>query len=159
MLLTITNLAKAYSAYQVLTGVTLTMHRGDKWGLVGANGVGKSTLLKIIVGDVAPDAGRVELARGVEIGYLPQVLAASEMLTLDELLAQSQAHVHAVEAQLRAVETQLADAGGAALDDLLADYGRLSEEFDRLGGYDLAHRTASILSGLGVGDIGVVVQG
>ncbi|HAJ36563.1 MAG TPA: hypothetical protein DCL15_12820, partial [Chloroflexi bacterium] len=43
MLLTIANLTKAYGAHQVLANVTLTMHRGDKWGLVGANGVGKST--------------------------------------------------------------------------------------------------------------------
>ena len=64
MLLTISNLSKAFGDNQVLSNVTLTMHRGDKWGLVGANGVGKSTLIKIIVGEVEPDAGATELADG-----------------------------------------------------------------------------------------------
>ena len=153
MLLTLANLAKAYGDNQVLASVTLTMHRGDKWGLVGANGVGKSTLLKIVVGEVEADAGHVALASGVAIGYLPQVLAASAALTLDELLAQSQARVHAVEARLRAVELLLAQPQNPALAALLAEYDQLSAAFERLGGYDLAHRTASVLAGLGVGAI------
>ena len=150
MLLTISKLSKAYGDNQVLANVSLTMHAGDKVGLVGANGVGKSTLIKLIAGAETPDAGVITLAAGVEVGYLPQVLTAGDALTLEELLAQSQAHVHAVEMRLHEVEALLAQADGAALDELLADYGRLSEAFDRLGGYALAHRTARVLDGMGV---------
>jgi macrolide transport system ATP-binding/permease protein len=153
MLLTIANLAKSYGDNQVLANVTLTMHRGDKWGLVGANGVGKSTLLKIVVGEVEADAGHAELAPGVKIGYLPQVLAASAALTLDELLAQSQARLHAVEARMRAVELLLAQPEHLDLAVLLEEYEQLGAAFERLGGYDLVHRTASVLAGLGVGAI------
>ena len=109
MLFTIAHLSKAYGDNQVLTNVSLTMQTSNKWGLVGANGVGKSTLIKIIVGAVEPDAGIVELAEGLQIGYLPQVLAAGETLTLDELIAQSQARVRAVEARLRDLEIIMAD--------------------------------------------------
>jgi len=151
MLLTISNLSKAFGDNQVLSGVTLTMHRGDKWGLVGANGVGKSTLIKIVMGEVEADAGTTELAPGIEVGYLPQVLAAGDTLAVDELLARAQEHVHAVEARLRDLEAAMS--GGGEIDALLAEYGRLGEEFDRLGGYDLAHRTAAVLAGLGVDDI------
>src|SRR5690606_597871 len=151
MLLSISNLSKAFGDNQVLSGVSLTMHRGDKWGLVGANGVGKSTLIKIVMGEVEPDAGTTELAPGIEVGYLPQVLAAGDTLTVDQLLARAQERVHAVEARLRSLEAAMA--GGGEIDVLLAEYGRLGEEFDRLGGYDLAHRTAAVLAGLGVDDI------
>ena len=153
MLLTISNLSKAFGDNQVLSGVSLTMHRGDKWGLVGANGVGKSTLIKIVVGEVEPDAGSAELAAGIQVGYLPQVLAAGDTLTVDELLARAQEHVHTIEAQLRGLEARMAGSDDSDIDATLAEYGRLGEEFDRLGGYDLAHRTAAVLSGLGVGDI------
>lgn len=150
-LLTLTHLSKAYGDNQVLANVTLTMHRGDKWGLVGANGVGKSTLIKIIVGEVEPDAGAIEIAAGVEIGYLPQVLAATESMTLEAMIARSQERVHAIEQQLRVTEALMAQGGDVA--EALARYGQLGEEFERLGGYDLAHRTASVLAGLGVGEI------
>ena len=151
MLLTISNLSKAFGDNQVLSGVTLTMHRGDKWGLVGANGVGKSTLIKIVMGEVEPDAGTTELAEGIEVGYLPQVLAAADTLTVDELVAQSQERVHHIETRLRSLEARMAQ--GSELDDVMGEYGRLSEEFDRRGGYDLAHRTAAVLAGLGIGEI------
>jgi len=155
MLFTIAHLSKAYGDNQVLTNVSLTMQTSNKWGLVGANGVGKSTLIKIIVGAVEPDAGIVELAEGLQIGYLPQVLAAGETLTLDELIAQSQARVQAVEARLRDLEIIMADPATQteALDQALVEYGHLGAEFDRLGGYDLPHRTAGVLAGLGVGDL------
>ena len=77
MLITLSSLSKAYGDHQVLRDVTFTMHPGDKWGLVGANGVGKSTLVKIITGEVEPDAGSVQVSAGVEVGYLPQMLAAA----------------------------------------------------------------------------------
>ena len=87
MLLNLFGLAKAYGDDQVLNNVTLSLHAGNKWGLVGANGVGKSTLLKIIVGAVEPDAGSVAVTPGVSLGYLPQVLESSQTQTLAELVA------------------------------------------------------------------------
>jgi macrolide transport system ATP-binding/permease protein len=151
MFLTLSHLAKAFGDNQVLNNVSLAIHRGDKLGLVGANGVGKSTLVKIVAGELEADAGAVEVADGVEIGYLPQVLAAGASLTLGELIARAQVRVHAVEGQLRTLEAEMA--AGGALETVLEAYGQLVEEFDRLGGYDLAHRTASVLSGLGVGQL------
>ena len=150
MLLSITNLSKAYGDNQVLNGVTLAMHAGDKWGLVGANGVGKSTLVKIITGEVEADSGAVQLGPGAELGYLPQVLNAAADQTIAQLLAAAQARLHAVEGRLRELETQMAHPGGAALEPLLAEYGQLSEEFERLGGYGREHQVAAVLDGLGV---------
>ena len=153
MLLSVANLAKAYGDNQVLNGATFTMHAGDKWGLVGANGIGKSTLVKIIAGEVEQDAGTVQFGPDTEIGYLPQVLTAAEGQTIAQLIAASQARVHELEARLRALETQMAHPEGSDLEQALAEYGHVSEEFERLGGYDREHRVEAVLTGLGVGHL------
>jgi macrolide transport system ATP-binding/permease protein len=94
----------------------------------------------------------MELAAGVRLGYLPQVLAASADLTVEQVLAQAQEHLLAVEKRLRAVEAALARPG-ADLPTLLAEYDPLAEEFERLAGYDRAHREDAVLAGLGIGAI------
>ncbi len=151
MLLSIANLTKAYGDNQVLKGAAFTMHAGDKWGLVGANGVGKSTLVKIVTGEVEADAGSVQLGPGAEIGYLPQVLAATAGQTVGQMIASAQARLHALEQRLRSLEAQLAVADD--LEQTLAEYGRCSEEFDRLGGYAREHQVEAVLAGLGVGHL------
>jgi macrolide transport system ATP-binding/permease protein len=119
---------------------------------VGANGVGKSTLLKIIVGEVEPDEGKITLAAGTRVGYLPQVLSDADVLTVDELIMASLAELQQLEMRLRELEVALAAANGN-LDALLADYGQASEQFERRGGYNLEHRRAAILSGLQIDHI------
>jgi macrolide transport system ATP-binding/permease protein len=150
MLLSVSNLSKAYGDNQVLNSATFTMHAGDKWGLVGANGVGKSTVVKIVAGEVEADAGTVEFGADAEVGYLPQVLTAAAGQTIAQLIAAAQARLYELEARLRALEGQMAGPSGPALEPTLAEYGYLSEEFDRLGGYDRKHRVEAILAGLGV---------
>jgi len=150
MLLSVTNLSKAYGDKQVLNGVSFTMHAGDKWGLVGANGVGKSTLVKIIVREVEADAGLVAAGPGVEIGYLPQVLEAAAGQTIAQLLAAADTRLHELERSLRELEGQMAAAAPSALEQMLAAYGQASEEFERLGGYGREHRVEAVLGGLGV---------
>ena len=153
MLLSVASLAKAYGDNQVLNGATFTMHAGDKWGLVGANGIGKSTLVKIIAGEVEQDAGTVQFGPDTEIGYLPQVLTAAEGQTIAQLIAASQARMHELEARLRALEVQMAHPDGIDLEQTVAEYGHVSEEFERLGGYDREHRVEAVLTGLGVGHL------
>jgi macrolide transport system ATP-binding/permease protein len=153
MLLSVSNLSKAYGDNQVLNGTTFVMHAGDKWGLVGANGVGKSTLVKIVAGEVEADAGTAQLGPETEIGYLPQVLTAAAGQTIAQLIAAAQARLHELEDRLRALEVQMAVSAAGDLEQMLAEYGHLGEEFDRLGGYDREHRVEAVLTGLGVGHL------
>jgi macrolide transport system ATP-binding/permease protein len=149
MLLTVENLSKAYGDNQVLNQVALALAAGQKLGLVGANGVGKSTLLKIIVGEVQPDTGHVRIAPGAEIGYLPQALEAAASQTIQELILAAQGELVRVEDRLRVLEDAMAAANGN-LESLLAEYGHLSELFERRGGYDLDYRLDAVLAGLQV---------
>lgn len=151
MLLTIDRVSKAFGDNQVLNAVSLAMARGCKWGLVGANGVGKSTLVKLIVGELEADSGAIQVEPGAVVGYLPQVLATHTAVSIDDLLATDHQRVRSLAQRMEAIAHQMAGpAAGADLDTLLAEYGALNEEFDRLSGYDLDHRAAVVLTGLGV---------
>lgn len=152
MLFSIEQISKAYGDNQVLNNVSFDLDAGQKLGLVGANGVGKSTLLKILVGEIEADSGRITVAEGTRIGYLPQVLQSADSMTVDELLMSSLAELVELETHLRQLEAAMAGANGN-LDALLTDYGAASEQFERRGGYDLEHRRDAILAGLQIGHI------
>lgn len=149
MLLAIENISKSYGDNQVLNQVTFSVDRGQKLGLVGANGVGKSTLLKIIVGEVNADSGRARIQPSATVGYLPQVFQDTDNLTLDQMMARSLGDLTDMEVELRRLEAAMSSRRGD-LDDMLAQYGRVTESFERRGGYDLAHRRGAIMAGLQV---------
>jgi macrolide transport system ATP-binding/permease protein len=147
MLLNVEQISKAYGENQVLNGVSFSLGEGQKLGLVGANGVGKSTLLKIIAGEVEADSGRVTVTSGARLGYLPQTLNDADAMSVDGLIMASLSELVQLEARLRELEYLMARANGD-LDAILADYGLAAEQFERRGGYDLEHRRQAILAGL-----------
>ncbi len=149
MLVKIEQLSKAYGDNQVLNGVSFTVAAGQKVGLVGANGVGKSTLLKIITGEVAADSGTWQIASGADVGYLPQVLANANGQSIADFIDHALGELRQLETRLRKLELAMAQPD-QDLDALLAAYSVASEEFDRRVGYDLEHRLAEVLAGLGV---------
>ena len=135
---------KWYGAELVLNGVSFVVNEGERVGLVGENGVGKSTLLRIMAGELAPDAGEVVLTEGV-VGYLAQDTPIATGQSVDAWLKRD---VEALQAEMRAVEERM-----AAGEELLERYGELTERFEELGGYELDHRIDQVLGGLGLGDI------
>jgi macrolide transport system ATP-binding/permease protein len=142
------NVSKTFGLHTVLNEVSLILHAGERIGLVGANGVGKSTLLKIIHGDLAPDTGTVTRAPALTLGYLRQVMLGYDAHTLESLFAHAAQPLRAMERELRTLEIAMTHESGEALAACLARYGDLSEMFERRGGYDLDHRLAAILDGL-----------
>jgi len=152
MLLTINEISKAYGDQEVLNNVTFGLPAGQKLGLVGANGVGKSTLLKIIIGELEPDGGSVRVAPHAEIGYLAQSLEALEHLTIAQLVDTMLGELRDIETKLRTLEEQMASAD-ENLDVIFQQYGTLTEEFERRGGYELDHRLERIFVGLNVAQL------
>jgi len=153
MLLTIDNISKAYGDNQVLNHVTFALPFGQKLGLVGANGVGKSTLIKIIIGETEPDGGAVRLASGAEIGYLAQTLTTAETQTIDQLIDMTLGKIRQIEVRVRQLEALMAQPDTQSrdnLDCLLAQYTELTEQFERRGGYDLDYQLDQVMAGLDV---------
>ena len=143
----ISDVTKSYGYHHVLNGVSLIVNHGERIGLVGANGVGKSTLLKIIVGDVESDGGSIHIPADHQVGYLPQQIVYDG--TIQQMMDEAQAHLHQLEAHLRTLEDQMAE-GGEHLDDVLLAYGDALEAFERYGGYEMENRVDVVLHGLNI---------
>lgn len=153
MCLVIHQVSKSYGPHVILADVSLTLAHGQRVGLVGANGVGKSTLLKIVMGEIAPDGGSVTLMPGRTLGYIAQALELDSDETLQALIDHAQARLLALEAQMRTLEARMAGASGDALTDLMDAYGEAADAFERGGGYEMDARVDAVLGGLGVGGI------
>ncbi len=151
--LSVSDISKTYGLHNVLNQVSFVLNAGERFGLVGANGVGKSTLLKIISGQVEADSGSVTITRGMEIGYLAQTITGYDDQTIDDLITDSMRHLREQETQMRELEAQMSLLSGSALDDVMTEYGEVMEAFERGGGYDIGYRVDTVLNGLGIAHI------
>jgi len=132
------NLALARGPHPLFSGVSLTLERGWRVGLVGANGIGKTSLLALLAGELAPDAGDCEIQPGTRLARVEQEAPALERPVLDYLLD--------ADAELRAAEREIAAA--EALDDGEA-IAHAHERHERVGGYTARARAQTLLAGLG----------
>jgi macrolide transport system ATP-binding/permease protein len=153
MSLQVLGVAKTFGTEVILRDASFVLNAGEKVGLVGENGVGKSTLLRIIAGEATPDAGRVIVSPDITLGYLLQDAPIVPGQTVAALLAISHPELAKAAEQMRRLEATLALASGDEYDRKLAEYGEASERFEQLGGYDLEHRTQEVLAGLGLTDL------
>src|SRR5690349_2042550 len=152
-MLRIFNLKKSYGGHDVLKGVSFA--RGDRArvAVVGANGAGKSSLLKIIAGELAADEGTVTL-QGVtpsELAYLPQDAGVRSGRSLWDELLSSFPELQEAQAELSAIEAQIGEAATEGDDDRLQELidrqGVLLEQFERIGGYTVEAEVAKVLAG------------
>jgi ATP-binding cassette subfamily F protein 3 len=152
-LISATDLAKSYGAQDVFEAVSVAIPHQARVALVGANGVGKTTLLRLLAGYESPDRGQVQRARGLRIGYLPQETtpaAAADggpVQTLWQMCLASFADLRGQEAELARLEEEMAEPGRA--EEAMARYGPLQEAFERAGGYAYPARIRQVLGGLG----------
>src|SRR5262245_46149777 len=152
----INNLTRQHGGRTIFTSLSWTIQDGEKIGLVGPNGIGKSTLLRTLAGLEPPDSGTVVLRRGARVAYLPQEYAGEAGRgVLDELLA-ARDDLYALEAQIAAAEARMGDPAVAgdmrALERVLAEHERLLVQFEELGGANLHSRAESLLRDLGMGE-------
>ncbi len=147
-------LSKNYGENVVLSDVSLFVGHGEQIGLVGANGVGKTTLFRLMTGQESPDSGEVAReGRRVRVGLLPQEIEPMEGGTVLENILEVRAELPAMEEEMRRLEEQMAGGGPGADQDELARlqqrYGELQERFESEGGFSYEAEAKSILSGLG----------
>jgi ATP-binding cassette subfamily F protein 3 len=136
----------------ILSGLSWSIQDGEKIGLIGPNGIGKSTLLRVLAGLESPDAGGITLRRGVRVAYLPQDYRGEpERTVMAELLA-ARSDLANIEANLAALEARMGDPAvtGAmpALAQVLAEHERLLVAYAELGGPMLQNRATSLLRDL-----------
>ena len=140
-------LALAYGAQDVFSDVSLSIAHGDRIGLVGPNGEGKTSLLRVIAGLQAASAGTVHRGRGLRIGFLPQdPPPAGERTVYEEMLSVFES-LRAQQAELSKLEEEMADTERRAT--ALERYSKLQNSFEAAGGYTYELRIQQVLSGLG----------
>ncbi len=147
-ILTVSNLAKTFITEEIFSGVTFQVAEREHVALVGVNGAGKSTVLRIIAGIEYPNGGDIIRAGGLRVTYLPQEAHFTSDNTLREEARMAFAPALAMADRMREIEHAMADAGDE-LDDLLIEYDGLQIRFESAHGYDIEHRTDEVLFGLG----------
>ena len=158
-ILTVHDLSKSYNIYPIFEGVSFTLNAGEKVALVGPNGVGKSTLLKIIAGQENASGGSVVKAKTLRVVYVPQEAASSFASesdlsyspdeTLYNAMLDAAGPVRSLQVRLRELEAEMAGVEGGEWDRLMAQYETVTHRFELAGGYDLEHRVEQVLGGLG----------
>ncbi|MBX3356232.1 MAG: ABC-F family ATP-binding cassette domain-containing protein [Phycisphaeraceae bacterium] len=148
----VTGIRLAHGTHVVLDGVHFAIEPGERVGLVGRNGQGKSTLLRIMAGDLEPDRGSVHLERGRRLGYLRQHPQIDPEQSVLEAAEGAFAALESIERDLEALYDEMATAEGDALDALLRRQADLEHRRDAAGGFAVAHRVEAALHGVGFTD-------
>ena len=149
MILSCQDIGKSFGDIDVLSHISFHIDDFEKAALVGINGAGKTTLLKVIVGEYTADEGIVTFGKGISWGYLAQHGALNTELTIyDELLSVKQNLID-LEHKIRTAEALMNSTEGAALEDLMENYSRLTHQFEAQGGYIYQSELVGVLKGLG----------
>ena len=140
---------KMFGTECVFDNLCLSLLEKEAVGMVGANGSGKSTILRLILGEIRPDVGRVVISKGLRIGYLPQEASFDGTKTLLEEMHAGVDHLFQLQARIHAVAHEMETLSGSALNARMALYDQLNHEFELAGGYEYETRIEMTLKGLG----------
>lgn len=143
-------ISKNYGSKEVLREISFTLNRGDRAALLGPNGCGKTTLLRIIAGEESPDSGDIDLDQRAVLGYLPQGFDLALDQTIADTVYDGIPGYLAAKEQLEDLLATLEKAGEKDLDSLLQRYDAAFTTFQALGGYEIDDRASLILAHLGL---------
>ena len=152
MILACHNIEKSFGEEVIVKDGSFHIEDHEKAALVGINGAGKSTILKMIVGELPLDGGTVTLAKGSTLGYLAQHQDLTGGNTIYEEVKTAKAQIIAIEKEIRQIEADLPSLQGDALTERLNTYHRLTEQFERENGYAYESEITGVLKGLGFGE-------
>ena len=153
---TFSKVSKDYGGNSIFRDIDLEIIEGERIGLVGENGGGKSTLFKLLAGKDTPTEGVISRRRNLTIGYLAQEADPGQShKTVFEAVSEVTQELVDLPLMLNQLEARMADPEVASDPDLmkaiLDEYGKAQERFDALGGYTLEHKVEAVLHGLGFG--------
>jgi macrolide transport system ATP-binding/permease protein len=148
MLLAAQALHKAYGMHIILENISFVVNATDRIGIVGANGVGKTTLLRLLVGQEEAESGTISYAPSVEYGYLAQTTPPFYGHTINDLLLGAVGNLKRLEERMREFETAMAQAGPEELPLLMEEYGTVSSRYQDRGGYELDYKIDMLMDGL-----------
>lgn len=151
MLISLDSVCKTFLDKQVLKNISLSVNDRDRIGLLGINGIGKSTLLNIISGQIEYDEGTISSKQGLRIGYLKQNEALNSSNTLKEEIEDSLKEVFEIRKAIEEITLKMANAQKNEYESLSAEYDSLTNEYNALDGHNAEVRINTVLEGMGFG--------
>ena len=149
MLFRLTEVTKSYGSQQVLRGVGFQVNPGEHVGLVGRNGAGKTTILRLISGTDIPDDGQIDRLRGLRFGVLTQHVDFTGALTVIDATLQVFENLRNLETKMRELEQTMTEVSGDELERVMHDYSEAQQAYEHEGGFSYQARAESVLLGLG----------
>ena len=146
--ISVSNLVKEFEVgKKILDGLSFQVDQGERVGLLGKNGAGKTTVFKILTGELDHDEGEVMVAPGKTLGLISQIPVYPPEYTVEDVLDTAFAPLHAMEAEMAGLAAKM---GEDSSPDLLRRYGELSAAFEARGGYDTATELNKVCNGLDI---------
>ena len=152
LMISIDNLCVEFSAHPLFRNVSYVINDKDRIALVGKNGAGKSTMLKIIAGLQEPTGGIVSIPRDTTIAYLPQVMILSDECSVREETEKAFAHIHKIQEEIECLNNQMAERTDYESEEymqLVERFTHLNERFQMMGGMNYHAELERTLQGLG----------
>ncbi len=145
------NLVKYYGAHKLFQNVTFDLKTNERIGLIGRNGTGKTTLMKILMGTETYQ-GEIYKRKEAIIGYLAQLPVFKDETTVMDVLMSAFDKIKEIKERMIEIEIKLEKSGTSSedLDRLMKAYGKLQQEFERLGGYDIEQKISKITEGINI---------
>lgn len=149
MILACQNINKSFGTDKIIQNASFHVEVNEKTAIVGINGAGKTTMLRIIMGELSQDSGNVILAKEKTMGYLPQNSDISGNQTIYQEVLSAKKMLISMEEKLRSMEESMSHYRGTELERHMESYNRLNHEFEMLGGYSYRSEITGVLKGLG----------
>lgn len=147
--ISVKDLKKAYSdGVDILAGLSFDVQEGKHVGILGKNGGGKTTLFRLLTGEIQKDAGEIFIARGKRLGVVSQIPVYPPEYTAEDVLKTAHERVRSIGRRMAELERAMS----AGDESVLGEYDRLSADFQRLGGYDTDFERARVANGLEINE-------
>lgn len=151
MLFRLADVYKSYGAQDVLRAVSFQINPGEHVGLVGRNGAGKTTILRLITEEETPDRGEIERLRGLRVGVLAQHVDFSGGKTVMDAALGVFVSLLGLESKMRSLEQAMTEETGERLDQVMEEYSEAQQAYEHEGGFTYHSRAEAVLLGLGFG--------
>ncbi len=148
MILSVNNVSISFADETILKNITFLLNEGDKCALIGDNGTGKSTLLKMITGEYSADTGDIVFKKDSTFGYVAQQQDFNSDKTVYEELLDCKRKLIETEEQIRSMEENLKNVSESEMNDYMNKYHSLAEIFEKSGGYTYKSEINGVLNGL-----------
>jgi len=146
----VNGLTKYYGANKIFQNISFELKTGERLGLIGQNGCGKTTIMKIIMGMENYDEGSLSIRKGAKIGYLNQVPIYEESTLTSEVIYMAFEKANQIKSEMVSLEEKLKNVASDELNKVLDQYGQLCETFEVLGGYEMDTKVSKITEGLNI---------